>query len=56
MIADGRLIDDALRSVARILAAHHATARRSDQIAANGDPVALLARWTWNLEAHRRQR
>jgi aminoglycoside phosphotransferase family enzyme/predicted kinase len=54
MIGAGRPVDDALRAVARILAGHHATARRSDRIAANGDPGALLARWTSNLEALRR--
>jgi aminoglycoside phosphotransferase family enzyme/predicted kinase len=54
MIGDGRLVDDALRAVAHILATHHATARRSERIAANGDPVALLARWTSNLAALRR--
>ena len=53
MIGDGRLVDDDLRAVAHILATHHATARRSDQIAANGEPAALLARWMSNLEALR---
>ena len=49
MIAEGHPVDDALRSVARILAVHHATARRSARIDANGGPAALLARWSSNL-------
>ncbi|HEU4546944.1 MAG TPA: AAA family ATPase, partial [Microlunatus sp.] len=53
MIDDGRLVDDDLRAVAHILATHHATARSSDRIAANGESPALLSRWTSNLEALR---
>ena len=51
MIDDGRLVDDALRAVAHTLATHHATARRSARIEANGTPAALLARWRSNLDA-----
>ena len=51
MVTGGRLVDDALRAVAHTLAAHHATARRSSRIEANGAPAALLARWTSNLDA-----
>jgi aminoglycoside phosphotransferase family enzyme/predicted kinase len=53
MISEGRLVDDDLRAVAHLLATHHASARRSDRIAANGEPEALLARWMSNLEALR---
>lgn len=49
LVTGGRLVDDALRAVAHILAAHHAGARRSAQIEANGTPAALLARWMSNL-------
>lgn len=51
LVTGGRLVDDALRAVAHILAAHHAGARRSAQIEANGTPAALLARWMSNIGA-----
>ena len=51
LVSGGRLVDDALRAVAHTLAAHHATARRTPRIEANGTPAALLARWMSNIDA-----
>ncbi|MFI7587384.1 AAA family ATPase [Spongisporangium articulatum] len=51
LIAAGEDVDDGLRVVARLLAAHHATARRSGSIDAQGTPEALGRRWTDNLDA-----
>jgi len=40
-----------LRGVARLLAAHHATAKRSAAIDSQGTAAALRRRWTENLDA-----
>ncbi|GAA3394888.1 bifunctional aminoglycoside phosphotransferase/ATP-binding protein [Cryptosporangium minutisporangium] len=49
LLAAGEDGDGPLRALARMLAAHHATARRSAVIDAQGSPAALRTRWTDNL-------
>ncbi len=51
LLAHGSDVAPALRAVARQLAIHHATARRSPRIDAAGSADALLGRWTDNLDA-----
>jgi aminoglycoside phosphotransferase family enzyme/predicted kinase len=50
VLAAGEDVDEPLRDVARLLAAHHATARRSAGIDGAGLPAALRARWLGNLD------
>ena len=51
LLAQGFDVAPALRAVARQLAIHHASARRSPRIDAAGSGDALLGRWTDNLDA-----
>jgi len=51
LLRAGENVDEPLRALARTLAAHHATARRSPAIDAQGSAAALRARWTDNLAA-----
>lgn len=51
LVETGEDLDEPLRAVARMLAAHHASARRSDAIDRAGSAAALRARWVDNLTA-----
>ena len=51
LVTSGADVGDDLRAVARLLAAHHAVARRSPRIDAAGRAPALRARWDDNLAA-----
>ncbi|MFP5283823.1 MAG: AAA family ATPase, partial [Actinomycetes bacterium] len=53
LVRSGVAVEDHLRDVARILAAHHAAARRSARIDRAGTAEALWARWQSNLETLR---
>jgi uncharacterized protein len=50
LVATGEDVRGPLRALARQLAAHHATARRSPRIDAMGLPDAVRARWLGNLD------
>ena len=56
LLSQGFDVDPALRLVARQLAIHHASARRSARIDQAGSVDLLLHRWTDNLEALERGR
>ena len=56
LLSQGFDVDPALRLVARQLAIHHASARRSARIDQAGSVDSLLHRWTDNLEALERGR
>ncbi|MEU8617828.1 AAA family ATPase [Streptomyces sp. NPDC048623] len=45
LVRDGVVVDDALRAVARLLAAHHASALRTPEVDAQGTRDALSGRW-----------
>ncbi|MGW2182296.1 bifunctional aminoglycoside phosphotransferase/ATP-binding protein [Streptomyces sp. NPDC001732] len=45
LVRDGAVVDDALRAVARLLATHHASARRTSDVEAQGTRDALSSRW-----------
>ena len=51
LVAAGEDVGDTLRAVARMLAAHHATARRSAAIDLAGSAAALRSRWAENIAA-----
>jgi aminoglycoside phosphotransferase family enzyme/predicted kinase len=51
LVSGSEDVSDSLRSVARLLAIHHCSARRSTAIDAQGTPAALRRRWTDNLDA-----
>ncbi|MFG1928627.1 AAA family ATPase [Cryptosporangium sp. NPDC048952] len=51
LLRTGEDIRDPLRALARMLAAHHATARRSPTIDQEGSAAALRRRWTDNVRA-----
>ena len=53
LVTAGAPVDGALRQVARALAAWHAAAPRSPQIAAQGSQDALRARWRANIRQAR---
>ena len=50
LVGRGDDVDEHLRSLARLLAGFHATARRGPSIATQGRAPALRRRWTANLE------
>ena len=50
LLAIGEDVSDAVRAVARLLAVHHAGARRSPAIDEQGSPAALRRRWRDNLD------
>ncbi|HEX9034914.1 MAG TPA: AAA family ATPase [Streptosporangiaceae bacterium] len=50
LIGAGDPAGDAVRQVARILAAQHAAAPRGPRISAQGSPAALARRWSDNVE------
>lgn len=45
LVREGAAVDDALRAVARLLAAHHASAPRSREVDEQGTRDALSSRW-----------
>lgn len=45
LVREGAAVDDALRAVARLLAAHHASAPRSREVTEQGTRDALSSRW-----------
>jgi aminoglycoside phosphotransferase family enzyme/predicted kinase len=54
LVREGAPVDDALRALARLMAAFHAGAERGPHIAAEGDREALRARWSANTTELRR--
>src|SRR5690242_7599599 len=51
LVLAGEDVSDSVRSVARLLAIHHSSARRSPAIDEQGTPAALRRRWSDNLDA-----
>jgi aminoglycoside phosphotransferase family enzyme/predicted kinase len=51
LVLGGEDVSDSVRAVARLLAVHHASARRSPAIEEQGTPAALRRRWVSNFDA-----